>query len=92
MNISILTILEEFCPKGYHYLKGQAHEEHRINNGILLPLEECALRCKDNSECNSFEHNFFDDHCILNRIAHPNRIKQKEYGFCSKQGKCSSTF
>ena len=75
----------EFCPEGYHWENGHAHGA-TISNAILLSLEDCAAECRKNSECNSFEHNMFDDHCILNSITHPNRVRFKDYVFCSKEG------
>ena len=75
----------DLCPKGYHWENGHAHGA-TISNAILLSLEDCASECQKNSECNSFEHNMFNDHCILNGITHPNRVRFKEYVFCSKEG------
>ena len=66
-------------------MDGEAHGASIIS-GILLSLDECALKCRDNPKCKSFEHNVLDNHCALNSIEHPNRPQNREYMFCSKKG------
>ena len=88
MHVNIVpsnTLVLDFCPEGFHWENGHAHGA-TISNAMLLSLEDCAAECRKNSECNSFEHNMFDNHCILNGITSPNRVRFKEYVFCSKEG------
>ena len=84
--IFYVFISEWFCPKDYYYQQGELHGE-LLGGGILLSLEDCALACKKDMQCQSFEHNVFVNHCYLHSAPHPNAPQEKETVFCSKQGK-----
>ena len=85
-TLSIFILKSEFCPDGYFYEEGELHGS-TLNSGILLSLDDCALECRKNSKCNSFEHNSFDNHCVLNSKPHPNSPHHKKFVFCSKKSK-----
>ena len=74
-----------YCPDGYYYEKGELHGAS-IEGGVLLSLEDCGSRCRNNRKCQSFEHNSFNNHCFLNNGSHPNSPRNTESLFCSKKG------
>ena len=74
-----------YCPDGYYYEKGELHGAS-IEGGVLLSLEDCGSRCRNNRKCQSFEHNSFNNHCFLNNASHPNSPRNTESLFCSKKG------
>jgi len=87
-NPHVYTTLNSFtayCPDGYYYEKGELHGAS-IEGGVLLSLEDCGSRCRNNRKCQSFEHNSFNNHCFLNNGSHPNSPRNTESLFCSKKG------
>ena len=73
------------CPKGYIYISGDIIGA-TLQGNIMATLQECAEKCNNNTECNSFEHSTTNDVCNLNKEAFPNGPKYGNFVFCSKKG------
>ena len=72
------------CPEGYIEKVGDV-VGNSLKGGIYASLNQCAAKCTEHRECNSFEHNMKMT-CNLNREREPNGPKHPGFIFCSKKG------
>ena len=83
IHLTILHNLTDPCPDGYRYKDGEIVNAS-IQGGIKATIEECALKCSKNPQCNSFEQ--ANGQCNLNKESKPIRTKYQKFVFCSKEG------
>lgn len=84
-NIFQSCFWTERCPEGYTEKVGNVLGNY-LQEGIWASLNQCAAKCTNHPECNSFEHDT-KNICNLNKDRDPDGPSLPGFIFCSKKGK-----
>ena len=73
------------CTYGYEWRKGTIPGKGEISTTYIDHLDECAIKCTNEPECNSFQYEKATKACKLHKVLEPTKDEEKEgVDFCTK--------